>query len=221
MSKGHEMTKAGAQLKTITVGPLEVNCYVLWDAQTRDCFVIDPGGDVSKITAVVEKERLNVRYIVNTHGHFDHVGADNELKAALGAPIAIHPEDAGLLSEAHEHGVIFGVTTPAQPAPDVLLEDGATLRAGGLRLRVIHTPGHTHGGICLYEEAEGLLFTGDTLFAGSIGRTDLGHGSFEVIIASIKNKLLLLGDGVVVLPGHGPDSTLGIEKKTNQFLTGR
>ncbi|MBI5562274.1 MAG: MBL fold metallo-hydrolase [Deltaproteobacteria bacterium] len=217
-ARGFKAADKRSELKTLVVGTLEVNCYVLWDTQTRDAFVIDPGADGRKIKKIIEDNQLSVRHIVNTHGHFDHVGADGELKGITGAPINIHREDAEMLGEAHEHGVIFGVITPPQPAPDKLLDDGVVLKAGGLTLRVLHTPGHTAGGICLYEEAEGLLFTGDTLFAGSIGRTDLGGGSFPVIIASIKNKLLPLGGEVVVLPGHGPDSTIGIERKTNQFL---
>ncbi|OGQ52304.1 MAG: hypothetical protein A3J24_06320 [Deltaproteobacteria bacterium RIFCSPLOWO2_02_FULL_53_8] len=207
-----------AGLEVVIVGPLEVNCYILWDSLTRDAFVIDPGGDAGKICKAVEKERLNVKYIVNTHGHFDHVGADGELKGIFGPPIAIHGADAELMSEAHEHGVFFGAAIAPQPAPDILLEDGAQLKAGGLSLRVIHTPGHTTGGVCLFEESQGLLFTGDTLFAGSIGRTDLGGGSFNVIMASIKEKILPLGDEVTVLPGHGPKSSIGEERRTNQFI---
>ncbi|MBI5885510.1 MAG: MBL fold metallo-hydrolase [Deltaproteobacteria bacterium] len=207
-----------AGLKTIIVGALEVNCYILWDVESRDAFVIDPGGDGPKVLKAVEKERLIVRYIVNTHGHFDHVGSDGEVKAALGAPIAIHGSDAELMSEAHEHGVFFGVHAEPQPPPDILLKHGSELKAGSLTLRVMHTPGHTHGGVCLYEEAEGLLFTGDTLFAGSIGRTDLGGGSFDVIMNSIKKRLLPLGDEVVVLPGHGSESTIGAERRTNQYI---
>lgn len=211
-------SQARAGLQVITVGALEVNCYILWDSQTRDAFVIDPGGDAGKICKVLEKERLVVRHIINTHGHFDHVGADGELKGILGAPIAIHADDAELMSEAHEHGVFFGATIAPQPVPDLFLEDGTELKAGGLTLVVIHTPGHTRGGVCLYEKKEGLLFTGDTLFAGSIGRTDLGGGSFNVIMASIRERILPLGDSVTVLPGHGPESTIGVERRTNQYI---
>lgn len=205
---------------TLTVGPLEVNCYIIWDSLTREAFIIDPGGEADKIREVVKKEGLKVRYIVNTHGHFDHVGADGELKAAFNAPVAIHGKDVPLLEDAHEHGLFFGVETPKQPAPDILLEGGEELKAGGLTLGVIHTPGHTKGGICLYARKEGLLFTGDTLFSGSVGRSDFEGGSHEELMDSITEKILPLGDGVSVLPGHGPRSTVGEERESNPFIAG-
>lgn len=207
-------------MRTLIVGALEVNCYILWDDKTRCAFVIDPGGDPKDILDAVKKERLDVKYIINTHGHFDHVGADAELKKALGSPVAIHRADAGLLLDAHDHGVIFGVKTPKQPEPDILLEDGGTLDAGAVRLKVMHTPGHTKGGICLYDEKEGLLFTGDTLFAGSVGRTDFEGGSYEELMDSIKTKILPLEGSVKVFPGHGPDTTIGEEKESNPYLPG-
>lgn len=208
-------------IKTLTVGPLEVNCYILADPETKEAFVIDPGGDAEVIRRAVEAEGLKVKYLVNTHGHFDHVGADGRLREAFaGSVLAIHGLDSRLLADAHEHGVIFGARLDKQPAPDRLLEDGTVLSAGSLSLRVIHTPGHTQGGVCLFEEKEGLLFTGDTLFAGSVGRTDFPGGSFEDLISSIVNKVLPLGDEVKVYPGHGPSSTIGMEKDSNPFITG-
>lgn len=207
-----------AEVVSLVVGPLEVNCYIVWDRQTLDAFVIDPGGDAADILGVIKKEKLRVRYVINTHGHFDHVGADAAIKTASGAPLAIHRADSALLSVAHEQGAIFGVKADNAPAADLILSGGEELKAGSTVLKVIHTPGHSKGGICLFDEAGGLLFTGDTLFAGSIGRTDFEGGSYDELMASIKRKLLPLGDGVRVFPGHGPESTIGEEKETNPFI---
>lgn len=209
-----------AEIITIPVGALEVNCYIVWDADTLEGVIIDPGADAAEIEAAVSKEGVKVRFVINTHGHFDHVGADGAMKAAFGAPIAIHPKDVHLMADAHEHGLFFGVDTPQQPGPDIFLEDGQAVEFGNLKLKVIHTPGHTRGGVCLYEEDAKLLFTGDTLFAGSVGRTDFEGGSMEDLMASITGRLLPLGDDVRVLPGHGPESTIGEEREVNPFLAG-
>lgn len=204
----------------LTVGALEVNCYIIWDSGSKAGFVIDPGGDAENIKDAVKKAGVDVKYIINTHGHFDHVGADGDLRSSLGALLAIHRKDALLLADAHDHGVIFGVNIPRQPVPDMLLEDGQVLSAGSLKLKVLHTPGHTEGGICLYAEDKGMLFTGDTLFAGSVGRTDFQGGSYEELMNSLRVKILPLGDSVEIYPGHGPSSTIGEEKETNPFMAG-
>lgn len=204
-------------IKTIPVGPLEANCYVYYD-DTKEALVIDPGGDPAEIKREVEALGLNVKYVVNTHGHFDHVGAVREIKEAFEAELAIHEADSTLLADAHDHAVIFGESISSQPAPDLLLTDGTELRVGKAAFDVIHTPGHTPGGICLYEKNEKILFTGDTLFAGSVGRTDLEGGSHQELMKSIKEKLVPLGDDVKVYPGHGPETTIGTEKEINPFL---
>jgi glyoxylase-like metal-dependent hydrolase (beta-lactamase superfamily II) len=209
-----------AEIITIPVGALEVNCYIVWDKATLEGVIIDPGADAAEIEAAVRGAGVKVRCVINTHGHFDHVGADAAMKAAFGAPVAIHPNDAALMAEAHEHGIFFGVKTPQQNAPDILLEDGKAIEFDGVKLKVIHTPGHTRGGVCLYMEDGKLLFTGDTLFAGSVGRTDFEGGSMEDLMDSITGKLLSLGDEVRVLPGHGPESTIGEEREVNPFLAG-
>ncbi|MBW7957455.1 MAG: MBL fold metallo-hydrolase [Deltaproteobacteria bacterium] len=209
-----------AEILTLPVGPLEVNCYIVWDRDSGEGVVIDPGGDVEEIEAALKKEGVKVRYIINTHGHFDHVGGNGLLKSAVGSEIAIHAEDEPLLEYAHEQAVMFGLKTPKQPKPDIYLEDGVLLHFGPLSLKVIHTPGHSKGGVCLYMENEEVLFTGDTLFAGSVGRTDFEGGSMEELMDSIFERLLPLGDNVRVLPGHGPESTIGEEREINPFIAG-
>jgi glyoxylase-like metal-dependent hydrolase (beta-lactamase superfamily II) len=205
-------------MEVITVGPLEVNCYLLWDAVTLDAFIIDPGGDADRILQKVAEKGLNVKYIINTHGHFDHVGANAPLTKALGAPVAIHMEDEGLLKEAPEQGILYGVRIEEAGKAQTHLKQGLELKAGRVTLKVIHTPGHTKGGVSLFSEDDGIVFTGDTLFRGGIGRTDFEGGSMDEIMDSIKNKLLRLPDPVRVFPGHGPSSTIGREKAENPFV---
>lgn len=205
-------------IQTVTVGPLGVNCYIIFCDRTREGVVIDPGGDAADILAVVRGHGVSVKYILNTHGHFDHVGANDEVRKATGAPIRIHPADASLLADAAEHGAMFGVPTGAQSEADGFLEDGMELRVGDMTLTVLHTPGHTKGGVCF--QGEGFVVTGDTLFAGSIGRTDFPGGHYGQLILSIKGKLFPLDDNTTVLPGHGPTSAIGYEKRLNPFLTG-
>lgn len=204
----------------LPLGALQVNCYIVWDNEGNDAFVIDPGAEADLIGHSVARFKLKVKYILNTHGHFDHVGANAEVKKKLpGALVAIHGKDAAMLESAHEHGLVYGVRTPKQPAPDIFLEDGGKLSAGGLTLEVMHTPGHSEGGVCLYDERDGLLFTGDTLFAGSVGRTDFEGGSFKSLVDSIKQRILPLPGNVKVMPGHGPLSTIGAEKKKKPVHT--
>lgn len=181
--------------------------------------LIDPGLESEAIYEVIREEGLEVCGIVNTHGHFDHVCANAFFKAKTGAPILIHESDVAMMRQAGQQALAFGFQVPTLPPPDRVLFEGDDVLVGESRLRVLHTPGHTPGGICLY--TEGLAFVGDTLFAGSIGRTDFGGGSLEVLLASIRKKLLSLPDETVVYPGHGPVSTIGEERAHNPFLTGR
>lgn len=210
-------------MKRLVVGPLEANCYLLWDPSDSSAVVVDPGDDAQLIEEEIQNEGLNVLYIINTHGHFDHVGASGHLREKLGASLAIHPEDTSLLENASQQGKYFGVETQAPNGPigpDVELSDGMVIEAGTIKITVLHTPGHTRGGVCLYIEKEGVVFTGDTLFTGSIGRTDLPGGSFDELMRSIREKLLTLGDTVKVFPGHGPGTTIKEEKLSNPFMTG-
>jgi glyoxylase-like metal-dependent hydrolase (beta-lactamase superfamily II) len=197
------------------VGAFAANCYLVACDRTLDGVVIDPGAEAKRILDMVHREKVNVRYIINTHGHVDHVGANEELRQALGAPILIHEADGEMCKKPHASlSAFLGRMKLAEP--DRLLVGGEKLTVGDLVLEVIETPGHTRGSITLL--AGGALFTGDTLFAGSIGRTDLPGGSFEEILRSIREKLLVFPDQTAVYPGHGPETTIGEEKSYNPFL---
>jgi glyoxylase-like metal-dependent hydrolase (beta-lactamase superfamily II) len=205
------------QITRLVVGPLQVNCYIVADEKTREAIVIDPGDDARNVLAVIREKGLNVQYIVNTHAHFDHVGANGEVKDATGAELLIHREDDALLGNTAGQARMFGMTAPSSPKADRYLRHGDAVTVGSVTLKVLHTPGHSSGGICL--AGDGVVFTGDALFAGSIGRTDLMGGDLMTLIGSIKEHLMTLPDDTVVLSGHGPDSTIGVERRENPFLS--
>jgi glyoxylase-like metal-dependent hydrolase (beta-lactamase superfamily II) len=197
------------------VGPLQANCYIVGCPDTHQAVIIDPGGDGDKILDVVKAEGLTLAAIVNTHGHFDHAGANQHVKQATGADLMIHTLDAPMLRHLAQAAASWGSQADESPEPDRLLEDGDTVACGNIELKVIHTPGHSPGGISLY--AGNAVFVGDTLFAGSIGRTDLPGGSYSTLIQSIQTRLFSLPDDVVVYSGHMNASTIGREKTTNPF----
>jgi len=207
------------QLTGLVVGPLQVNCYIVSDEKTKEAMVIDPGDDGQEILGLVKGKGLTVKYIVNTHAHFDHVGANKLLKDATGAELLIHEADSGLLSTTANHARMFGMTAPSSPKADRYVKHGDVLAIGNLSLTVLHTPGHSAGGISLV--GDGVVFTGDALFAGSIGRTDLPGGDLMTLITSIKTNLMALPDDTVVFSGHGPQSTIGDERRENPFLNAR
>jgi len=207
--------------EVLPVGPLAANCFVIGCGDTREGIVVDPGAETEKVLAVVKRHGLDIRLVINTHGHFDHVGGNGEVLAATGAFLLIHENDVRFLSRAADSAAMYGLRGTDSPPPDRYLEDGMELAFGGCSLRVFHTPGHTPGGCCLYFSEQGIVITGDTLFADSVGRTDLPGGSHETLIRSIREKLLVLPEATAVYPGHGPATTIGREKRHNPYLGGR
>ncbi|MCP3876061.1 MAG: MBL fold metallo-hydrolase [Desulfobacteraceae bacterium] len=203
-------------IKKLEVGPIMANCFILGCESTKEAVVIDPGDDADRILMELSKSELKVKYLLNTHGHFDHVGANKRMKEVTGAELAIHPDDEPMLEELSNSALMFGLSAENSPPADFLLNEGDDITFGEITLKVIHTPGHSKGGVCLY--TKGHLFAGDTLFAGSIGRTDLAGGDYDTLISSIKEKLLGLDDDTKVYTGHGPETTIGNEKRMNPFL---
>jgi glyoxylase-like metal-dependent hydrolase (beta-lactamase superfamily II) len=203
------------------VGPLQCNCSIIGDEISREAMVIDPGDDIEEILALIAKHNLQVKQIVITHAHIDHVGGAMKLRAATGAPILLNQNDYALLKMLDTQAAWVGMKSPGKVEIDQSVEQADTVRAGSITANVLHTPGHTEGSVCLYFPVEKTLVAGDTLFAGSIGRTDLPGGSFEKIIQSLRGTVLALPDDTVVVPGHGPLTTIGEERESNPFLVKR
>jgi hydroxyacylglutathione hydrolase len=205
----------------LPVGPLQCNCSIIGDETTHEAMVIDPGDDIADMLAILQKHNLQVKQIVITHAHIDHVGGAMKLKAATGAPILLNQNDYALLKMLDVQATWIGVADPGEVAIDSSISTGDSVSAGGLKANVLHTPGHTEGSICLYFPAEKKLIAGDTLFAGSIGRTDLPGGSMQKIMRSLRDTVLALPDETVVVPGHGELTTIGEERESNPFLQNR
>src|SRR5919201_1730429 len=202
----------------LPVGPLQCNCSVIGDEATREGMVIDPGDDIEDVLALIRKHGLAVKQIVITHAHIDHVGGAMKLRRLTGAPVLLNQNDYALLKMLDAQAAWIGMPTPEQVEIDQSIATGDKVRAGGLEATTIHTPGHTEGSVCLYFPGQQKLIAGDTLFAGSIGRTDLPGGSFQKIMASLRGQVLALPDETVVVPGHGPLTTIGKERWSNPFL---
>ena len=203
-------------VETIVTGPLETNTYLVGDRATGDVIVIDPGGDVDSIVARLSELKVRLKAIVNTHGHFDHVSGNKALIAATGAPLHVHREDASLLDLADRAAQAFAVRADNSPPPTDFLEEGKDLEVGGYRFSVAHTPGHSPGSVTL--TGAGKAFCGDLVFYGSVGRTDLPGGSAETLRDSIRRVIMTLPDDTVIYPGHGPETTVGLEKRQNPFF---
>jgi hydroxyacylglutathione hydrolase len=205
-------------LETFPVGPLHCNCTILGDEVTREAMVVDPGDNLPEILSRLQKHGLTVRQIVVTHAHIDHVGGAAQLRKLTGAPVVMNQQDLGLLGMMEMQAGWLGVPTPQVAPPDASAEDGLALGLATLPAQVLHTPGHTPGSICLLFPDQHLLLAGDTLFAGSIGRTDLPGGDGQQILRSLRERLLVLPDTTRVVPGHGPETTIGEERQSNPFL---
>jgi len=205
----------------LPVGPLQCNCSIIGDETSGEAIVVDPGDDIEQIVALIKKHNLQVKQIVITHAHIDHVGGAMKLRAATSAPILLNQNDYALLKMLDMQAAWIGMRNPGTVEIDQSLEQADTVKAGALSAQVLHTPGHTEGSICLYFPAESKLIAGDTLFAGSIGRTDLPGGSYEKIIYSLHDRVLALPDETIVIPGHGPLTTIGEERESNPFLQGK
>ncbi|MBN1636088.1 MAG: MBL fold metallo-hydrolase [Deltaproteobacteria bacterium] len=205
-------------LHSIAVTMFMTNCFILADEETNDAIIIDPGGEEERIFQMINNMGVNIVGIVNTHAHVDHIGALSAIKDAYDAEIMLHQLELPILRNSSKMGRLFGVEIEQPPEPDRFLAEGDQVVFGKTKLRVVETPGHSPGGISLVTSDNTFCFAGDTLFAGSIGRTDLPGGDYRTLIDSIKTKLIPLGDEMKVLPGHGPATSIGVERKHNPFL---
>jgi glyoxylase-like metal-dependent hydrolase (beta-lactamase superfamily II) len=202
----------------VVVGPLAVNCYILGCEKTGEGVIIDAGGDAGLIIATADRHKLRIGQIINTHGHFDHVGANRAVRNHFNARLLIHGDDAPLLERAADIARAYGVSGDSSPKPDSLLEDNQQISFGACSLTVLHTPGQSPGGCCFYLADQKKVITGDTLFAECIGRTDLPGGSHAALLESIRTRLFTLPDDVDAYPGHGPATTIGHEKRHNPYF---
>lgn len=206
-------------IETFPVGLLQCNCTILGSGQTREAIVIDPGDEVEKVLARLQKNNLTAKYIIATHAHLDHVGGFSALKAATGAPVYLHQGDQFLYDILPMQAQMLGLAPPPATEIDHYLGQGDELGTGEIRLKVHHTPGHTPGSLCFHlPDDEAKLFSGDTLFMRGIGRTDLWGGSFAEIMDSLHGKVMQLPDETLVIPGHGPTTTIGAERSSNPWL---
>ncbi len=204
------------EFDSVIVGALETNCYVIYCPETFECAVVDPGAEAQKIFHLIAEKGLSPVNLLNTHGHIDHIGANKDIKERFDIPLCIHASDKSMLENVQQSELSFFLEAKDSPSPDRYLEEGDTIQIGKSSLKVIHTPGHSPGSVSFL--ADGFLLSGDALFYGGVGRTDLPGGSWPELVKSIKTKILTLPDETPVLPGHGPYTTVGQEKNLNPFI---
>lgn len=205
------------KIESVIVGPIQSNCYIVYDEKSLDAMVVDPGDEPERIIDVIEDRKLRVNYIICTHAHFDHIGAVPDIKEKTGAKVVMHKNDLELYLNAKDQAALWGYDLEPLPSPDMFVVEGDELVVGSLKFKVLHTPGHSPGGICLY--GEGIVLTGDTVFAGSIGRTDFYGGSIEELKKSFR-RIVSLPLSVKIFPGHGEFSTIEEEKEMDSFVQG-
>jgi glyoxylase-like metal-dependent hydrolase (beta-lactamase superfamily II) len=210
------MTSSKLQVEPLIVGPLFSNCYIVWDEDKKEGAVIDPGDDADNILKVVKELGIKIKYILVTHGHFDHVGAVAPLRRELKVEFLAHKDDFFFIENGENAANRWGVAIEQPPKPDRFIDDGEKIMVGNFEIEVLHTPGHSPGGVSFLNDS--MVFAGDTLFQGSIGRTDFRKGSIEDLSKSIKTRLYTLPDDTLVYTGHGPVTTIGDEKKYNTFV---
>lgn len=208
--------------KTFTVNPFSMNCYINWDEKTKEGVIIDPGvyEDFEKavILNYIKVNRINIKLILNTHGHIDHIMGNKWAKEVFDVPILMHKDDLPLIEKAIDQGAMFGVSFPKPPDPDKFIDESDTIKIAGNEFKILHTPGHSPGSLCFVDEKEKVIFGGDVVFRGSIGRTDLWMGDIDVLIDSIHNKVFTYSDEFIIYPGHMDETTIGEEKENNPFL---
>jgi len=202
----------------LPVGALQCNCSILGDESSGEAIVVDPGDEIQRIRQILERHHLTVKQIIITHAHIDHIAGAAKLKALTGAPVLYNPNDLPLVKMMDMQAGWLGIPTPEVQPPDDALDDGRVISITGLAGQILHTPGHSQGSVCLHIPQQNLLIAGDTLFAGSVGRTDLPGGDGRTLIRSIHSKLMTLPEETIVVPGHGPNTTIGEEKESNPFL---
>jgi len=202
--------------ETAIVGALETNCYLVYCPETLECAVVDPGAEAERIFRLIAEKNLRPIVILNTHGHVDHIGANKDIKDKFNIPLSIHSSDSAMLESVHQFEIGFLIGAKASPSADNFLKDGDKIQIGKSHLKVIHTPGHSPGSVSFL--GNGFILSGDTLFNGGVGRTDLPGGSWDTLVSTIKNKILTMPEETTVLPGHGPPTTVGQEKEANPFI---